>query len=178
MAPPVGVGTAVETPSTLFATDQYRVSLTVEGWYPQEQLEALATWCCERLVAADESINVLQPLDMAVVREARGEDPALSRSRARMLRMVRTLQQKGRFNGWRYGGTRPAEDGKGVIVDVVGPEGFQVHLNIEIGVRDGKSQVQATFSLGNGTEPEVARPAVEEITATLREAERSRRRRA
>lgn len=175
VGPPEGVGQEVNMPPSFFATDQYRCAIAVEGWFPEEHLVTLVEWVVEKCSGANDIATTTAPLNLDVVRNARGEDPAFLRSRARMMRMVRSLQQHRRFNGWRYGGTRPRPDGRGVTVDILGPEGFQLHLHIDIGVADGKSTVQATFDLGEGTEPSVARPAVEAISGVLRRAEQRRR---
>src|SRR5690606_27512633 len=116
-------------------------------------------------------VSVVRPLDLDAVKAARGEDPALGRSRARMHRIVRRVRQKARFAGWRYAGTRALPDGNGVVIHVDGPEGFRVNLSIEIGSLDGRSRVQALFSLADGTDERVAKPVIDDIVRTPRDPE-------
>ncbi|MCB9506235.1 MAG: radical SAM protein [Myxococcales bacterium] len=170
VAPPIGVGREVELPEAVFTTDRYRVAVAVGGWLPAPELSELLGWVCGRL-GSHPDVNVVQPLDEAAVTAAAGEDPALGRSRARMLRMVRQLQTVGRFAGWRYGGTRTRVDGSGADVSVVGPEGMGVTLAIDIAAAEGRSKVDAHFSLNDGTTQEAAAAAVDAIVAALRAAE-------
>lgn len=169
-APPPGVGRPVHIPPPVLVTDRYQIGLAVEGWFPEEDLLALTRWAAARLTSVD-GVAVETPLDEDAVRAARGEDPALGRSRARMLRLVRRVQQQARFGGWRYAGTQTLPGGRGVVMHVDGPEGFRVNLSIEIGSEGGRSQVQALFSLGEGTDESVARPVIEDIVRALREPE-------
>lgn len=171
IAPPLGVGRPQQLPQAILATDRYRVALGVEGWFPAEDLTALTEWLADTLASA-RGVIVTSPLDAAVVAAARGEDPVLSRSRARLMRLVRAVQRKARFGGWRYSGTKAREDGTGVDISVVGPEGMGVVLGIGISATDGRSRVDAEFSLAEGTPPNVARPVVEDLVATLKSAER------
>lgn len=167
-----GQGQLVDLPPVIFETDEYRVGLSVDGWYPEEELVEILRWCESKLMTTADT--VVKPLDLDVAREARGLDPLVAHGRARMLNMVSRIQYQGRFNGWRYAGTTSRLNGSAVDVKVVGPEGMGLLLSIDVTVVDGRSKVDADFDLLPGTDPQVARPAVEALITTLRSAEKSR----
>lgn len=167
-----GQGQRVDLPPVVLETDEYRVGLAVNGWYPEEDLIEVLSWCRDKLAASEAEVTSV--LDLEVAREARGLDPMVAHGRARMLNMVSRVQYQGRFNGWRYAGTTTRLKGNAVDVKVVGPEGMGVLLSIETAVVDGRSKVDADFDLLPGTDPDVARPAVEAIVKALRSAEKSR----
>ena len=174
--PREGCGSAVDMPPVVFETEEYRVGLSVNGWFDDSELVEVMRWCVSKLSQEDWPA-VVTPLDESVVVAARGDDPLLVHGRARMLHMVRRLQYQARFGGWRYGGSKMRADGNGVDVSVVGPEGMGVLVTIEVAVIDGRSKVDADFELLAETEPRVARPAIEAIIETLKAAERARRNR-
>jgi hypothetical protein len=172
--PREGCGPTVDMPPVIFETDEYRVGLSVDGWFDDEELLSVLRWCAATLSVQDWP-RVVTGLDENVAKAARGDDPLLVHGRARMLNMVRRLQYQGRFSGWRYGGSKVRPDGNGVDVEVVGPEGMGVIVTIEVTAVDGRSKVDADFELLAETDPGVAKPAIEAVVDTLRAAERSRR---
>jgi MoaA/NifB/PqqE/SkfB family radical SAM enzyme len=171
-APLEGQGQVVDLPPVVMETSDYRVGLSVDGWYPEEELTSLLRWSESQLMTP--AVEVVKPLDLDIARDARGLDPLVAHGRARMLNMVSRVQYQGRFNGWRYAGTTTRLNGNAVDVKVVGPEGMGVVLSIEVAIVEGRSKVDADFDLMPGTDPDVARPAVEAIVKTLRSAEKSR----
>jgi hypothetical protein len=161
-------------PAAVFETVEYRVGLSVDGWFPQDELLDLLRWCEAKLTAPGGGPAVVSPLDEELILAVRGKNPLIVHGRARMLNMVRSLQYQGRFNGWRYAGSKMWPSGSGVDVDVVGPEGMGVRLTIEVSAVDGRSKVDADFDLLAHTEPEAAKAAVEANVETLQTAERTR----
>ena len=89
-----------------------------------------------------------------------------------MLRRPRHLQRQGRFAGWRYEGSQHSFDGNEVTIKVGGPEGLGVALTITATSKNGRSGVDADFDLSEGTEPSVARPAIEAMVEAMKSLER------
>jgi len=170
IAPPPGVGRPVDLPSPVMITTGFALGMVVAGWFPPDDLLSCTRWLADKLASAPD-VQVVRALDERAVLAARGEDPAVARSRARMLRMVRQLQTTARFAGWRYAGARTRTDGTGVVVHVQGPEGLGVVLHLDIAAREGRSKVEANFELAEGTSPEAAKAVVAAMVAALRAAD-------
>lgn len=167
---PAAATTRAPLPAAVFVTDQFRVGLLVEGGCPDEDLTGLVRWAFD-VATRDPHVRAIEGVDEQRVLAARGEHPALCRSRARMHRLVRALQTTARFAGWRYEGSEHASDGNAVDVHVGGPEGMRLSVRIAARTNAGRSAVNATFSLGEGTDEAAARPAIEAITTAMKRQE-------
>ncbi|MEM7155600.1 MAG: radical SAM protein [Myxococcota bacterium] len=163
-------GSDTQRPATAFTTDQFRLDLGVEGWCDDADLIALVRWAFETSTC-DDRVNALGEVDEAQVLAARGEHPALGRSRARMHRLVRALQRTARFAAWRYEGYERSADGNSATVNVGGPEGMGVSLTISATTKAGRSAVDATFALAEGTDENAARPAIQAMVAAMKRQE-------
>lgn len=151
----------------IFATDRYRLGLTVEGWLQDDVLVSVVQWATS-LLSATNGVLVTQPLDIELAKRQRGESELLNRARTRMVKMVRRLQRHQRFGTWFFGGATMAPGGNATRVRVHGPEGYHVDLHIEIGATDGRNQVSARFELGPQTKDIVARPIIEEMVTVMK----------
>lgn len=173
---PAAAATRTAEPSAaVFVTDQFRADIAVEGWCEDDELLGLVRWAYD-VTTDDPRVTAIEGVDEARVLAARGEHPALSRSRTRMHRLVRTLQRTARFAGWRYEGSQHAPDGNAATVNVGGPEGMGVSLTISASTNGGRSTVDATFSLAEGTDEAAARPAIEAMVAAMKRREAGPRR--
>jgi MoaA/NifB/PqqE/SkfB family radical SAM enzyme len=166
LLPPASSGAAAD-PAVVFETDRYRLALASHGWLPTEDLLALARWASERLAAAPDA-TVTRPLDAAAAARQRSDTELLARARARLAKLVRRVQRQRRFSTWSYGGATPRPDGRGTVIEVHGPEGYRVDLHLAIDTRDGRTQVDAAFVLGDRTGEAAARPVIEALVACLR----------
>jgi hypothetical protein len=162
--------TRAELPAAAFITDQFRANVIVEGWCDDEELTGLVRWAFD-VATGDPLVNSIEGVDEQRVLAARGEHPALSRSRTRMHRLVRALQRTARFAGWRYEGNERAPDGNAAVIVVGGPEGMSLSVRISARTNAGRSALDATFSLAEGTDEAAARPAIEAIVVAMKRLE-------
>jgi sulfatase maturation enzyme AslB (radical SAM superfamily) len=167
---PAASTTRAELPAAAFITDQFRANVIVEGWCDDEELTGLVRWAFD-VATGDPLVNAIEGVDEQRVLAARGEHPALSRSRTRMHRLVRALQRTARFAGWRYEGSERASDGNAVDINVGGPEGMSLSVRISARANAGRSAVDATFSLAEGTDEAAARPAIEAMMVAMKRQE-------
>lgn len=162
--------THAERPPAAFITDQFRADVTVEGWCDDQDLTGLVRWAFD-VATGDPRVHAIEGVDEQRVLAARGEHPALGRSRTRMHRIVRALQRTARFAGWRYEGSERAPDGNAAVVHVGGPEGMGLSVRISASANAGRSAVDASFSLAEGTDEAAARPAIEAMVQAMKRQE-------
>lgn len=170
---PVSPPTGAECPAAAFITDQFRADVLVEGWCDDEALTGLVRWAFD-VATGDPRVSAIEGVSEPRVLAARGEHPALGRSRTRMHRLVRALQRTARFAGWRYEGSERASDGNAVDIIVGGPEGMRLSVRISAHANAGRSAVNATFALAEGTDEAAARPAIEAMMVAMKRQEAAR----
>ncbi|MCX4243666.1 radical SAM protein [Paraliomyxa miuraensis] len=167
---PASGTTQAERATAAFTTNQFCADVTVEGWCDDEDLTGLVRWAFD-VTTGDPRVQAIEGVDEQRVLAARGEHPVLSRSRTRMHRLVRALQRTARFAGWRYEGSERAPDGNAAIIHVGGPEGMSLSLRISAHANAGRSRLDATFSLSEGTDEAAARPAIEAMVMAMKHQE-------
>jgi MoaA/NifB/PqqE/SkfB family radical SAM enzyme len=166
LLPPRTAAPSPGAPEAVLETSRYRVGLRVDGWLEEADVLGIARWAVERLLTAP-GLELLAPLDEAAVTRARGDSVLDSRARTRLARTIQRVQRRGRFGTWSYGGVSSRGDGRGARVHLRGPEGYQLDLVLESGVKAGRTQLTAAFELAAGTPERVARPVIEAVVATL-----------
>ena len=73
-------------------------------------------------------------------------------------------------------GTTMKLDGNAVEINVGGPEGMSLSVRISARTNAGRSAVDATFSLAEGTDEAVARPVIEAMMVAMKRQEAAPRR--
>ena len=129
-------------------------------------LSELLSWVESHLMA-----GVLPPEAVCLAEDAAERalsSSVLTRGRKRVAFLAGRVHNRFALPGWELEQLCWPSDTRGAVV-ARGPNGARVDLHFNLGVRGNRSQVGVDFQLGDTTDHEAVRPAVDHLVSLLRE---------
>ena len=167
VTPPAGVGKHIAVHPPLLETDRCRISLLADDDSDVEALTELLSWVESGLLETD-TIQVVRGLDRERLAAGFFTPARLAKGLRRLSRLVTSLRSSSFGAECKVTGVNPLSVGIGRALSIEGPDGTALTLTLTLQADEARPLVAVGYHLPNEIEPEVARPMLQAVMATLR----------